>query len=309
MPAFPMSLVITSERTSIPILEGKIDGYPIETHRLVLTTTRYPVEIGSALTDNAVKEPDKLRIEGWVSSGLRALDNQQRGNEDVDAWETIYRTMETRQLVEIFTPIRVYRNMLISRAETTRTVNTGPNGLKIILELVEVISAQTDFSIITPNLRPTVTSGEDHEFNRGITLLTDEEDVVEVVPRQLNVIPTLKDQGIEVSTIDGEVPGEQIMSLDRRQSRVITYLRETTKERVPLSIGGERPSLPLVPTPDESIVEKLRQQGNLILDPVTVTASPLADPRNLFTGSEGTSVRLTSVPSTIDKIGAASGDE
>ena len=60
------------ESAQIAPLVGKLDGYPTEDHQLSLQTTEHPVESGGSVTDNAVKLPDKLRLEGWVSDGLPA---------------------------------------------------------------------------------------------------------------------------------------------------------------------------------------------------------------------------------------------
>ena len=94
------------ESAQIGPLVGKLDGYPTEDHQLSLQTTEHPVESGGSVTDNAVKLPDKLRLEGWVSDGLPAAGTDGGAAPDqrrAETWETIVTLMEQRELLEVVT--------------------------------------------------------------------------------------------------------------------------------------------------------------------------------------------------------------
>ena len=138
-------------RTEIPLLRGKVDGYPTEEHRLELGTTEYPVESGSSLTDNAVKKPEKLRLTGWVSDLLPAPGSEpgpikQRA---AKTWQNLIQIFEDRMPVSVITPLRVYRNMLITSASAPVNVNTG-RSLRFTLELKEVLFADTELTRFPP---------------------------------------------------------------------------------------------------------------------------------------------------------------
>ena len=109
------------ESAQIAPLVGKLDGYPTEDHQLSLQTTEHPVESGGSVTDNAVKLPDKLRLEGWVSDGLPAAGTDDATTPDqrrAETWQTIVTLMEQRELLAAVTLLKTYQNMIITSART-----------------------------------------------------------------------------------------------------------------------------------------------------------------------------------------------
>ena len=73
------------------------------------------------MTDNAVKLPDKLRLEGWVSDGLPAAGTDDATTSDqrrTETWQTIVTLMEQRELLEVVTLLKTYQNMIITSART-----------------------------------------------------------------------------------------------------------------------------------------------------------------------------------------------
>ena len=127
--------------TEIEPLVGRVDGYLSEEHEASVSHTSYPVESGASLTDHAVRRPDKLKLEGWVSdllpadTAFRGAPLQQRAAE---AWGQIDLLMTRRRPLTVTTRLKVYRNMLLTKASAPVNGGTG-YGLRFTLELEEVL--------------------------------------------------------------------------------------------------------------------------------------------------------------------------
>ena len=145
----PNFAIYTPQRTEIPLLQGRVDGYFAEEHQLTLGTTENPIESGSTLTDNAVKRRERLRLEGMVSDLLPAPGLSFSPDRPADAWNEIVQLFKDRTLVTVITAIRVYRNMMIVRALAPRNVRTG-QALRFTLDLQEMLFSETDIARFTP---------------------------------------------------------------------------------------------------------------------------------------------------------------
>ena len=127
--------------TSIVALGRIVDGYYAEEHKLKVSKTTYPVESGASLVDHAVREPNKLKLQGWVSELMPSPDaslataNSERGTA---AWVEILRLMEERQPLTVVTALAVYVNMLITSATAPVDRTTGLS-LQFTIELEEVL--------------------------------------------------------------------------------------------------------------------------------------------------------------------------
>ena len=150
MPFDPNFAVYRQQRTMIPVLEGRVDGFFREEHQLTLGTTENPVESGSTLTDNAVKRRERLRLEGMVSDLLPAPGNTHTPDRAADVWSEFVQLFENRTLVTVLTPIRVYRNMMIVRAIAPRDRYTG-RALRFTVDLTELLFSDTEISRFSPD--------------------------------------------------------------------------------------------------------------------------------------------------------------
>ena len=130
-------------RTSIDQLTGRVDVYPIEQHTYELSTTEYPVESGSVLTDQAVARRAKIRLDGHVSDVMAAPGNAFGRDRAADTWGAIERLFRKRITVTVTTDYRVYRDMLIVRAVARRDKSTG-RALSFVIDLAEVLFTDTD---------------------------------------------------------------------------------------------------------------------------------------------------------------------
>lgn len=137
-------------RTEVPALIGRVDGWSEEEHRVGLEKTRYPVESGSTLTDNAVSVPERLRLTGLVSDILPAPGNRLSQDRATDAWAAIINLAKSRETFDVVTPIRVYRDMLVVRAEAPRNNRTG-RALRFTIEMEELLLGQTELAQLSPD--------------------------------------------------------------------------------------------------------------------------------------------------------------
>lgn len=172
--------IITRGETYIMPLLATVDGYHSETHSMRLSTTSYPVESGGALTDNAVREPSTVRLSGVVSDVIPASHSSVYLGKDALAWNTMFTLMDTRALVDVITPIRWYRNMIITQCDTTRDVNTGANALRFEMSLREILRAESRI-VVEAITDTTPAKGRDQVQDLGKT------DAPYLAPLQLEV--------------------------------------------------------------------------------------------------------------------------
>ena len=132
-------------RTEIDGLVGIVDVYTDENHKQTVTKTKYPVETGSSLTDNAVVDPKTLVLKGYVSDlnpllgGLISIPGPGRGQE---AWQRIVALKDAREPITVVTALEVYANMLITSIEAPRTSGTG-QGLQFTITMEEILFANS----------------------------------------------------------------------------------------------------------------------------------------------------------------------
>ena len=118
--------------------------FPSEDHRIGAKTTRYPVESGKELSDNLVRDQDRIRLEGIVSDVEPGVT---RGDPTV-VWQRL-KGLSGSTLVTVVTQIRTYRNMAIIEAQTRRDRRTG-RALSVVIELEEVLFAVSSEIALTP---------------------------------------------------------------------------------------------------------------------------------------------------------------
>lgn len=147
----PNFALYPQQRTSIPALSGRVDGYPNEEHRLTLGTTENPVESGSVISDNAVKRREQLRLEGWVSDIQPAPGNTASSGRPSDVWDAIVNLFTNKTLLTVITHLRVYRNMLIVRAVAPVNKHTG-RALRFTIDLSEMLFSDTSLAKFPPNV-------------------------------------------------------------------------------------------------------------------------------------------------------------
>lgn len=119
-----------------------------ETHSDEVVVTQHPVDTGAQVSDHAYRKPSLLVCEfGWSSSS-RLINSLMSGSflkgmETVnDVYAKLIRLKDERQLLKVSTAKRVYDNMLITKLQTTTTVDSE-NCAVIEITFEEVIQVQT----------------------------------------------------------------------------------------------------------------------------------------------------------------------
>jgi RNase H-fold protein (predicted Holliday junction resolvase) len=94
-----------------------------EEHRYSARVTDYPVEFGTIISDHIFKQPDTVHLSGLITD--TPLTIFAPFNRSVAAFNTLVQIFENRQVVDIVTGIKIYRNMAMTLLDVPRTVKTG----------------------------------------------------------------------------------------------------------------------------------------------------------------------------------------
>lgn len=123
-----------------------------EKHSDTLEITEHPVEIGAAVNDHAYKRACEVTMEcGFAGGGslLDVFDTRSLGfgmplnsMSPKEIYQQLLDTQERRELIDVVTGKRIYKNMLIRAIEVT-TDRTSENVLNCTLTLREVILSST----------------------------------------------------------------------------------------------------------------------------------------------------------------------
>jgi len=157
--------LFAQESTDIEGLTGIVDIYTDENHKQTVTKTKYPVETGGTLTDNAVIDPKILILKGSVSDlnpllgGLITIPGPGRGKE---AWSRIVALKDALEPVSVVTLLEIYENMLITSIEAPKSWVTG-QGLDFTITLEEILFAETQTTTL-----PASQLGEDIETKGSV---------------------------------------------------------------------------------------------------------------------------------------------
>jgi len=140
----------------------KMDAVLREAHSNTIRTTKNPVEFGADITDHSIIEPVQLEIEGVVSDtpmGLAALGELvnfgSKKTRSQQAYEKFIEMMNTRELVEVFTKLVAYKNMLITNVNVSQDKDTSKIVLfNISLREVRVVMSEVALSFnLSPDLK------------------------------------------------------------------------------------------------------------------------------------------------------------
>ena len=137
-----------TEKTQIIEIEGLVDLHPEENHELRVSSTSQPIESGSAITDNAIVEPQRLRMTGFVSNLVPAavlgLPAHERGKE---AWAQLEALARKREPVTIQTTLKLYEGFLIEGLSVPINERTGTS-LEFVIELKEAVFVNSEFTTL-----------------------------------------------------------------------------------------------------------------------------------------------------------------
>lgn len=94
-----------------------------EDHKFSSRVTYYPVEKGTIISDHIINQPDVVVLSGLISD--TPLNIFAPFNRSISAFNSLLLIHERRQIVDIVTGIKIYKNMAITNLDVPRTVKTG----------------------------------------------------------------------------------------------------------------------------------------------------------------------------------------
>ncbi len=94
-----------------------------EDHKFTSRVTYYPVENGTIVSDHIINQPDVVTLSGLVTD--TPLNIVAPFNRAISAFNSLLQIHQRRQIVDIVTGIKIYRNMAITSLDVPRTVKTG----------------------------------------------------------------------------------------------------------------------------------------------------------------------------------------
>lgn len=116
------------------------DTMVAEEHRFTSRVTAFPVENGTIVSDHIINNPDIVILSGLVSD--TPLNIFAPFNRSVAAFNQLTQIHAQRQIVNVVTGIRIYRNMAITSLDVPRTIRTGQT-LTFNIQLQRIIFDDT----------------------------------------------------------------------------------------------------------------------------------------------------------------------
>lgn len=130
---------INQIKTGINLIS--FDTMVSEEHRFTSRVTYFPVESGTIISDHIINEPDIVILSGLISD--TPLNIFAPANRSVAAFNTLIQIHEKRQVVDIVTGIKVYKDMAITSIDVPRTIKTGQS-LTFNIELQKIVFDNTN---------------------------------------------------------------------------------------------------------------------------------------------------------------------
>jgi hypothetical protein len=111
-----------------------------EEHRFSSRVTYYPIESGTIISDHIINQPDIVILSGLITD--TPLNLLAPFNRSISAFNSLILLHERRQIVDIVTGIKIYRNMAITSIDVPRTIRTGQT-LTFNIELQRIVFDDT----------------------------------------------------------------------------------------------------------------------------------------------------------------------
>ncbi len=94
-----------------------------EEHVYSSRVTYFPVENGTIVSDHIINQPETVNLSGLVSD--TPLNIFATFNRSVAVFNTLVQLHQRREVFDVVTGIKVYRNMAITSLDVPRTIRTG----------------------------------------------------------------------------------------------------------------------------------------------------------------------------------------
>jgi hypothetical protein len=163
--AYVDSIIFGTQDISVLNLNN-VDLWTSEKAEISVRTTKYPIEDGSSVTDNAYREPIKISLSGFVSNiqflgdsvGVPNLVGYRSTQKVKNVWQQIETLASERELLTIVTTFASYSNMLLTKVSTDDVnFRSGTSmGFTLDFEEIKIVGTQTT------SLPPIKVGGDDN---------------------------------------------------------------------------------------------------------------------------------------------------
>lgn len=157
------NLVLMKPQRSIGIIIPTI--VVSEDHADVVQVTQHPVQTSAAIADHAFKEPATVTIMAGWSNADAFFDLTESYVREI--YEGILRVQEERQLLDVYTGKRIYRNMVIVSVSTQTTAQTE---YSLIANIIcrEVLTANVSAGLLSAQATQRLPSQTQSQTIRGV---------------------------------------------------------------------------------------------------------------------------------------------
>lgn len=158
----PLSLIFGKKYAQSKVGTVTFDTMVSEEHRFTSRVTYFPVENGTIVSDHIINQPDVVILSGLVSD--TPLNIFATFNRSIAAFNQLLELHRRREVIDVVTGIKIYKNMAITSLDVPRTVKTGQT-LTFNIELQRIIY---DNNITVPLDNENVFSGVNNTTPRDI---------------------------------------------------------------------------------------------------------------------------------------------
>ena len=144
----PLSLIYGRKYAQSKVGVVTFDTMVQEEHKFSSRVTYFPVERGTIISDHIINQPDIVILSGLVSD--TPLTIFAPFNRSVAAFNALLEIHRRREIIDVVTGIKLYRNMAITSLDVPRTVKTGQT-LTFNIELQRIIFDDNDSVFINAN--------------------------------------------------------------------------------------------------------------------------------------------------------------
>lgn len=192
-----LSLIFGKKYAQSKVGTVTFDTMVTEEHKYTSRVTYYPVESGTIVSDHILNQPNVVTLSGLVSD--TPLNIFAPFNRSIAAFNALIQIHDQRQVIDVVTGIKIYKNMAITSLDVPRSMRTGQT-LTFNIELQSILTAD---NLTQLNDTGNVFSGVTDDTPRD--LIADNTNI----PLLQNDPPlSLKDQGsvlinVGVQTLEG----------------------------------------------------------------------------------------------------------
>lgn len=128
-----------------------LDASVSEQHDGDVDVTEHNVEVGANISDHARVKPETLTIEGIITATPFGKDPSLDYIDE--AYAKLRELKDTHELITVITPIRLYKNMIVTKLSVPRSIQTG-DALRFNISFKEIrLATVTVVDRVVPKIK------------------------------------------------------------------------------------------------------------------------------------------------------------